>query len=53
MDTNLNTSNTNNIEITAGKNGVYRVWGGVTSGQLSGAINGSGALVRTDGGTVT
>ena len=27
MDTNLNTSNTNNIEITAGKNGVYRVWG--------------------------
>jgi autotransporter-associated beta strand protein len=53
MDANLNTNITNNIEVPAGKNGIYRAWGSVATGQLSGAITGSGTLVRTDGGTVT
>jgi autotransporter-associated beta strand protein len=53
VDANFNTNITNNIEIPSGKDGIYRAYGGVTTGQLSGAITGSGTLVHTDGGTVT
>lgn len=52
VDIGSNTNITNNIEIPSGKNGFYRGYGG-TTGQLSGAITGSGTLVRTDGGTFT
>lgn len=53
VDSNLNTNIARNIEIPATKTGVYRAYGSVATGQLSGAITGSGTLMRTDGGTVT
>lgn len=53
VDSNLNTNFSRNIEIPATKTGVYRTYGGVTTGQISGAITGSGTLKHTDGGTLS
>jgi autotransporter-associated beta strand protein len=53
VDTGANTNFANNIEVPAGKTGVYRTYGGVTTAQISGTITGSGDLMRTDGGTLT
>jgi autotransporter-associated beta strand protein len=52
LDDNQNINFTRNIQVDAA-GGVYRTYGSVTTGQISGAITGSGILRRTDGGTLT
>ncbi len=51
VDTNQNINFTRNI-IVGASGGVYRAYGTVTSGQISGAITGAGVLRKTDTGTV-
>jgi autotransporter-associated beta strand protein len=52
LDDNQNINFTRNIEVGAG-GGVYRTYGSVSTGQITGAITGTGDLRRTDGGTLT
>jgi fibronectin-binding autotransporter adhesin len=53
LDPNLNINFARNVEIPAGKTGYYRTYGSVATGQMSGALTGSGTLRHTDGGTLT
>ncbi len=51
VDTNLNVNFTRNI-IVGASGGVYRTYGSVNAGQISGSITGSGVLRKTDLGTL-
>ena len=53
VDPNLNTNFSRDIEVPSGQTGVYRTYGGVGNGILSGAITGAGTLKHTDGGTIS
>lgn len=53
VDNNQNLNFSRDIQVDSGFTGVYRTYGSVSTGQISGAILGGGTLRHTDGGTLT